>query len=311
MNSASLKQEIKKLISGEILFNEPLSRHTSFKIGGPADIWVEIKDPMEFVSLTKFLKYNSIPMHVIGGGTNVLVSDKGLRGVTISTRSYDKITFLDDGIIQAGAGVKISKLIREAMSRSLTGLEFMAGIPGTVGGAIRMNAGVKNSNGGYRGIGELVEEVGVIGGRLGTFAILSREELEFGYRDSNLKDSFVLAVRLKKLDRGDKGDIAVKVREFLGYKRKVQDLNVPSAGCIFKNVEGKRLTSGQMIETSGLKGVIAGGAQVSDKHANFIINRGNAKANDVLKLIDIIRQKVRKKHGVRLELEIELMGVKI
>ena len=198
MKNKRLESEIRKLVSGEILLNEPLARHTSFRIGGPADIWVELKDPMEFVSLTRFLKSNSIPMHVIGGGTNVLVGDKGLRGVTISTRAYDKITFLDDGIIYAGAGVKISKLIREAMSRSLTGLEFLAGIPGTVGGAIRMNAGVRNGGGGYRGIGELVEEVGVIGSRLGTFAILSREELEFGYRDSNLKDSFILMAKLKK-----------------------------------------------------------------------------------------------------------------
>jgi len=312
MNNRGLILDIKRLVTGKILLKEPLAQQTSFKIGGPADIWVELNDPMEFMRLARFLKGNSIPMHIIGGGTNILVGDRGLRGVTISTRAYDRLDFSRDAGIIVSAGVKISRLVRESMNRSLKGLEFMAGIPGTVGGAIRMNAGIKVGNNGtraiYRGMGELVEEVGVISGKLGTFYILSEKELKFGYRDSNLKDSIILWAKMKKLTKDDKDEIAASVREFLGYKKKVQELNRPSAGCIFKNIAGSKLTSGQLIESSGLKGARAGDAYVSNKHANFIINMGKARASDVLRLIDIVRQKVKKGYGVWLELEIELMG---
>jgi len=213
----------------------------------------------------------------------------------------------------------------------------MAGIPGTVGGAIRMNAGIKVGNNGtraiYRGMGELVEEVGVISGKLGTFYILSEKELKFGYRDSNLKDSIILWAKMKKLTKDDKDEIAASVREFLGYKKKVQELNRPSAGCIFKNVstpadfwkdaaharwqsrvppESLRrgiVSAGWLIDQADLKGKKIGGAQVSSKHGNFIVNVDNATAEDIVILTSIIKQNIRVQFGVQLEEEVEIVGI--
>ncbi len=298
-------KELKKIIRGRVSSGEPLKKHTSFKIGGPADIWAEPKDARDLGRLLIYAKKNKIPTFIIGNGSNLLAADSGFRGIIISLSSdrFRKLKVSGAGI-RVGAGHSLSGLARATCSKGLSGLESLVGIPGTVGGAIFMNAG-GYSNPIYRNIGEFVKSVSVMD-RYGNVKKIGKEDIEFGYRRSNL-DRYVILEASLKLVRGDKEVLRSNMSHFLNMKRTKQSLDVPSAGCAFKNPADFQFTCGQMIDMLGFKGKKFGGAEVSNKHANFIVNRNGATCKDILSLIDTIKAAVKDNYGIELEMEIKVI----
>ena len=308
-----LVKELRNLISGEIKFNEFLSKHTSFRIGGHADVWIYPKDISDIKNTLMFCNRYNIPVTTIGGGTNVLISDKGIRGVVLNLeRGLCDINIKGEYVI-CGAGILLSKLLKQVSKAELTGLEFAAGIPGTVGGAVTMNAGTKKAqsakrkaqNTSHETIGDLVESVKVIDTK-GNVSELGKEDMRFGYRKSNLSKYIILEVKLK-LKHGNEKEINDRISRFLEHKKSTQVFDIPSAGCIFRNPDGH--SAGRLIDDAGLKGLAVGDAQVSEKHANFIVNNGNASAQDVLELIKKIKLTVFEKTGVKLEKEVKIIGI--
>jgi UDP-N-acetylmuramate dehydrogenase len=285
-----------------IRFNEPLYKRTTFKIGGFARFWAEPKDIDDLRSLLDFSKKKSLPLFVIGKGSNLLVKDGGFRGIVICLNSpyFKRIKFQDNAIF-ACSGVALNNLINFTKAKTLSGCEFLWGIPGTVGGALVMNAGTK-----YKNIGDLVEEVTVMdyNGKVKTLN-KKQKQVTFGYRTSNLSKYIILGAKLK-LKKGERQDILKNIKNFMEYRRLTQELSRPSAGCIFKNPTTR--SAGKLIELCGLKGTRVGDACVSGKHANFIVNLGSAQAKDVLKLIDLVQMKVKEKFEISLEPEIEIVG---
>ena len=298
-------KELKKLIKGRVSSEDLLSKHTSFKIGGPADIWAEPKDIRDLSRLLEYAKKIKIPFFIIGNGSNLLVGDSGFKGMIISltSDSFKKIKIVGTGV-RVGAGHSLSGLVRTVCSRGLSGLESLVGIPGTVGGAVFMNAG-GYSNPIFRNIGEFVTSVKVMSYD-GTVKTIKKEYLEFGYRRSNL-DRYIILEAFIKLARSDKNILKSNCSHFLNMKRTKQALDVPSAGCAFKNPADFQFTCGQMIDMLGLKGKRVGGAEVSTKHANFIINSNKATSKDVLSLIEIVKRAVKENYGVDLEMEIKVI----
>jgi len=295
----------RNLIKGNIALGEKLGRHTSFRIGGPAAVWAQPRDVKELKRIVIFAGENRIPTFVIGGGTNVLARDEGFNGIVIHLGSSAfKNIRIDGTIIRTGAGYSVPALVRLCCSEGLSGLESLIGIPGTVGGAICMNAGGWSSPL-YKNIGDYVTSLKVMDNE-GNIKTLKREALSFGYRYSNLSPYIILEADLK-LSREESSALKSRCSKFLKMKRGKQVLDAPSAGCVFKNPKDFQFTTGQMIDMLGLKGLTLGGAQVSRKHANFIINRGRASCEDVLKLVDIIRKKVMDNYNISLELEIKII----
>ena len=308
-----LTKELHNLIRGEIRFNELLSKHTSFRIGGPADVLIYPEDISDIKNILTFCNSHNTPVTVFGKGTNLLTSDKGIRGVVLNLEHGLCGIKIKGERITCGAGALLSKLLKQAARKELTGLEFAAGIPGTVGGAVSMNAGTKEirnppenlrdeiRNIEYVSIGNLVESVKVIDTK-GNISELGKNDLHFEYRKSNLSEYIIVEVKLK-LKRGEKKEINDRISRLLEHKKSTQVLDIPSAGCIFKNPDGH--SAGRLIDEAGLKGLAIGNAQVSEKHANFIVNNGNASAQDVLELIKKIKLTVFEKTGVKLEKEIK------
>ena len=313
-------KDLKKLTKGKILLNEPLSRHTTFRIGGPAAVWVEPEGVDELRSILKFVKSNRIPFFVIGGGSNLLINDKGFKGVVISLNSdfFKKIKFANN-YVSVGSALSLNRLVRKAKENSLGGCEFLSGIPGSVGGALAMNAGTRRNSifkNHYQAIGDLVKEVDVMdsNGRLKT---LKKHDINFGYRYSNLGKFIIISTKLK-LNRKNKNRISHEINEFLKYKRASQDLLRPSAGCIFKNprilsnnkVSSQTLSAGYLIDAAGLKRYRYGGAAISQKHANYIVNDKGASAKDVLKIMRLVQKRIREKFSISLEPEIKIIQTK-
>ncbi|MBI5184237.1 MAG: UDP-N-acetylmuramate dehydrogenase [Nitrospinae bacterium] len=299
--------EVERLRREKIRFkaNEPLAPYTSFKVGGKADLMLWAEDDGQLRRSLEFAGEKGLPARVIGRGSNILVSDQGIRGVVILLDgNYRKKTLLKNGEkskeIEAGAGVVLSGLAAFALKHGLTGMECLAGIPGTLGGALLMNAGA-----GGREIASLVESVRVMDME-GRARNLSREEIKFGYRWSSLRDMGIILGAKLKLAAGEAGEILKKMKEHLQWRKNSQPLEFPSAGSVFKNPPGD--CAGRLIESAGLKGTRAGGAEISRKHANFIVNTGGARASDIQELIDMARKKVMEKFGINLELEIQIMN---
>ncbi len=277
-----------------------LKDYTSFKIGGKADIMVFPDSTIKFSNIIKFVNDNCIPFLVIGKGSNLLVSDSGFRGVVINTCKFDEIKLVDENTILCQSGVSLSRLCRFALDNSLTGLEFAFGIPGTAGGAAYMNAGAYG--------GEMKDVLVSCEHMLGdgTVESYSGDELRLGYRHSIYSDSDKLIISLTvRLKKGDKAEIKAKMDELMGRRRDKQPLDYPSAGSTFKRPEGH--FAGALIEQCGLKGYTVGSAQVSKKHAGFVINTGNATATDVLEVIDHCRNKVFSETGITLEPEVKII----
>ncbi|MCP9468575.1 MAG: UDP-N-acetylmuramate dehydrogenase [Nitrospira sp.] len=285
-------------LKGEVRFDVPLSEYTSFRIGGPADALVEPADLEDLIRVVRQSHERNVPVFVLGG-TNLLVRDKGIRGVVMSLARLRTIKEEPGSVLYAEAGVGMPTLIGYAIRRSLKGLEWAAGIPGTVGGCVVMNAGTK--------LGEMKDVVKAVRIVTPTGAVKEREgrEIVFGYRRAKLPAGVVAGVWLQ-LAPGVRSELERTVKDYLRYRRETQPLTLPSAGCVFKNPPDD--SAGRVVEAAGLKGIHVGDAEVSAKHANFIVNRGHASAKDVLALIRKVRGEVRRKTGVRLELELKVVG---
>ena len=277
-----------------------MGRHTTFKIGGPADIFVCPEDTDDLLNILRYAGSHKMDHFIIGGGSKLLVGDKGVRGfvISLSAPAFNGTGF-DGETAVAGCGIKVHELIDKAAKEGLGGLEFLAGIPGTLGGALTMNAGWPS-----RAIGDLVEEVTALKGL--EKVKLGKSELKFSYRSSNL-DGLVLISAKLKLEKKPKDNIEAEMKKNLEKKRKTQELGYPSVGSIFLNPSGSS-PAWEIIDKCGLRGKSMGGAAVSEKHANFIINRGNASAADVRRLIDEIQKIVFKEHQIMLKLETKLIG---
>ena len=278
---------------------EPLSRHTSFRIGGPADMFFLPACADELVDIYKKCQKLGCPFTLIGDGTNVLVVDKGIRGAVVSTKHMNGYKLTEDGQLRAFAGARLSELSWEAYNMSFDGLEFASGIPGTIGGAVYMNAGAFGSE-----ICDFVESVVAFGEEKHVF---SKEEMEFGYRKSILQDGSLIVLEVNlNLQIGVKSEIKKKMAELNSRRKESQPLDSLSAGSTFKRPPGG--FAAELIDKAGLKGMQIGGARVSDKHAGFIVNTGNASAKDVLDLMEAVQQKVYESSGVFLEPEVRVLG---
>lgn len=300
-----LMASLRKIVKGQIKIAERLAMRTSFRVGGPADIWIEPADIKDLQRALDFINKHKIPMFVIGNGSNILASDRGFNGILLhlGSESFKKIT-ISGTKITVGAGFSLPKLVRKACENSLGGLESLVGIPGTIGGAIYMNAG-GHKNPAYRNIGELITSLKVMD-YAGKVKKIGKKDLKFGYRSSNLDRYIILEAELK-LDKSESRNLISSCGRFLKIKKDKQVLDRPSAGCMFKNPDNFQFTCGQLIDMLKLKGKGIGGAEVSEKHGNFIINRGRASCKDVLDLVDFIKGKVKENYGIDLEMEVKLI----
>lgn len=296
--------ELISSISGIVLKDEPLKKHTYFKIGGPADIYIEPKDLDELKRVLEIVKKSSIPFYIIGNGTNLLVSDDGFRGAIIKIGNNFNNIKIDGETVVVGAGTLLSTLSKETAKKGLTGLEFASGIPGYIGGAIAMNAGAYNGE-----IKDVVTEVLCIDTD-GNLYDLSNEDMRFGYRESKVTtDDLIVISAVLELKYGDQEKIDARIKDLNERRTTKQPLNFPSAGSTFKRpVDGY---AAKLIEDAGLKGLIHGGAMVSDKHSGFIINYDNATCKDVIELMDIVESVVKEKFNITLEPEVKIIGENI
>jgi UDP-N-acetylmuramate dehydrogenase len=291
-------EKVREFFKGNISISEPLSRFTTFRIGGPADYYLEPKDRADLVNLIKYLKEINYPYIIIGNGSNVLISDEGIRGAAINLEyGFTKIV-VNKNKVYAEAGIRLSKFVDVCIEHSLVGVENLAGIPGTLGGAILMNAGAYGGE-----ISDHIKIVEVLDGI--EIRYLKKEQCGFEYRKSNLERKIIISAEFE-LPSGDKEQARQRRKELLLKRNASQPVELPNAGSIFKNP--KNDYAARLIEQAGLKGLTIGGAKVSEKHANFIVNFNNASANDVIELMKIIQEKVYEKFGVILEPEIKMLG---
>lgn len=290
-----------ELIKGKISLAEPMSLHTSWKIGGPAEIFAEPRGIDDLVLLIKYARRYSMPLTVIGAGTNILVGDGGIDGLVVKVGGGLADLKLEGTLVTAGGGVRLPRLASAARDAGLGKFEFLAGIPGTVGGAVVMNAGANGSS-----VAELVTGVTCVDS-LGEIKRLERDRLSWGYRSSGLQgtDLIVVEASFEGIPR-DKELIARDMEKYLNSRNSSQPLEYPNSGSVFKNPPGS--FAGKLIQESGCRGMIIGGAQVSLKHANFIVNLGGAKSGEVLELISEVRERVREKYGISLEMEVKVLG---
>ena len=301
MNKKDIYEDLTKDIqSSKIYIDEPMKKHTSFKIGGVADIYVKVENIEDIKYILKYTKNNQIPLTVIGNGSNLLVKDNGIRGITIQI-DIQEVDIKDNFNVSVGAGVKLGMLANILQKNGISGFEFAAGIPGTIGGAVRMNAGAYGGE-----FANIIEEVTFIT-ESGEVKKMKKEELDFSYRHSrfcNTNEIIISAVL--KLEKGNSEEIKQKMNELLEARKEKQPIELPSAGSTFKR--GEDFISAKLIDEAGLKGYKIGGAQVSLKHAGFIVNTGNATAEDILNLIEHVTKTVYKKFEKQLQLEIEIVG---
>lgn len=287
-------------ISGEqnVLQNEPMKRHTTFRIGGPCDIFIKPRSIEEIRQIIEVVKENKVPYYVVGNGSNLLVSDDGYRGVIINLfNNFSDIT-VEGNTITASAGALLGKIGYTALKNSLTGFEFATGIPGTLGGAVVMNAGAYGGE-----MKDVLSEVTVLT-KEGELLTLKADELELGYRTSIIakKDYIVLEGKIQ-LKPGEPDKIKAVIDDLAFRRRDKQPLEYPSAGSTFKRPKDN--FAGKLIMDAGLRGYTLGGAMVSDKHCGFVINKGDATCEDVIKLTDHVKEEVKNQFGIELELEVK------
>jgi UDP-N-acetylmuramate dehydrogenase len=294
--------EIQDLNIGKVKRNEGLSQHTTMKIGGPADIFIEPASLENIQKVMTFLKERQIPWRAIGRGSNLLVSDKGIEGVVIKLGSgLDHLT-INDSKITVGGGHSLVSLSTLISKKGLSGLEFASGIPGSVGGAVYMNAGAHGSD-----ISKILTKAHILFDD-GSMEWLSNDEMEFTYRTSVLqkkRPGIVLEAEFQ-LTKGDKTAIVSQMQKNKDYRKETQPWNFPCAGSIFRNPLPNY--AGKLIEDAGLKGFQMGGAKISEMHGNFIVNAGNATAKDVLDLIQYIKDTILNLYGIKMETEVEIIG---
>ena len=305
--NASLREDLLAAAPGRVRLGEPMRLHTSFHIGGPAEVWAEPQDPEQLRSLLAVASDAGLAVTMVGGGANLLVKDEGIPGLVVHLSGPGFQYFKPAGPgtdVLAGAALPLEWLIRRSQEAGLSGVEFLAGVPGHVGGAVRMNAGTHDDEGKFHHFGDRVRSLTVMD-LTGQVKRLPPEAAGFGYRSSRLEGRIVLEALLK-LAPDDAAEIGARVQRLWAFKKQSQDWSAPSVGCIFKNPEGKG--AGWMVDQAGMKGFRVGGAVVSPRHANFILNDGNARAADVLALVEEARARVLKQFGVNLELEVQVLG---
>lgn len=286
---------------GKVLFNQPMSEYTSFRIGGPADVMAFPQDEGDLKDVLVFAESKGFPFHLLGAGRNILVRDGGVRGIIINmSEGFKEITWPDETKAVVGAGVRLVEMLGECRSRGLSGLEFASGIPATMGGAVAMNAGAY----GFR-MGDVVEAVEVVG-KKGKRGFIPAAEIGFSYRRTELPEGAVIVKVHMKFMKKDPAKIRARIEEYTERRRATAALGRPNAGSIFKNPEGE--AAGRLIDEAGLKGARSGDAEVSRVHANYIVNLGRARAVDVLSLMALVRDRVYALKGIVLEPEIKVIG---
>jgi UDP-N-acetylmuramate dehydrogenase len=298
-------EELKSLIKGKVSFDVPMAGYTSLRVGGSADALAFPQDEEDLRLIIQFAKERAIPYYVLGRGTNVIVRDGGLRGVVISLcRGFREVNIIcrenEEVLVSAGAGGDLRRLVRFTKQENLTGLEAFTGIPGTVGGALAMNAGAFGSE-----MGDVVRSVAMME-ESGGVMVKQRGELRFEYRNLIFPTGSVILRCVLGVREAEGEEIAAKLKNVQRLRSRSQPWNAPTAGSVFKNPEGA--PAGQLIEELGLKGHRIGDARISEKHGNFIINEGGARAADVLALMTFIRDEVYEKRGIRLIPEVHIIG---
>lgn len=294
----NMKQQLPE---GTILEQEPMNRHTSFRIGGPADIFVQPATIDEVWQVLSMARDKKVPFFVMGNGSNLLVSDEGFRGMILHMGGNLRDISVEGDMIYAQAGAMLGNVARTALEYGLTGMEFAAGIPGSLGGAVCMNAGAYGGE-----MKDILVDAEVLTPD-GEIKTLSVDELELSYRHSVIfeRNYVVLAAHIR-LSSGDKSQIKIRMDELAQARKEKQPLEYPSAGSTFKRPQG--YFAGKLIQDAGLKGYTVGDAQVSEKHSGFVVNRGGATAEEVLFLMQQVRRKVKERFGVELEPEVRLLG---
>ena len=296
----ALESELRAKFGARVRASMPLAELTSFRIGGPADLFVAVEDETELMHAKAAAYRAGIPCFCLGAGTNLLVSDRGMRGLVVRLGEGFAKVRIDDAKVVAGAAAAFGTLVQEVVDRGLAGLEFGEGIPGTVGGGLVMNAGAFG--------GEIAKVVTLVHGvtESGEALALNRDDVKFAYRRTELPAHFIITRVDFELARGDRAQLTARVAELHAKRVSRQPRGVPNAGSIFKNPPGN--FAGKLLEGAGLKGTRLGGAAFSDQHANFIVNLGGAQAAEVRALIDMARNKVKEQSGVWLEPEVRLVG---
>ena len=297
-------EKIQKIIPKEkIYINEDMKKHTSFKIGGPAECLIKIENKVQLKNIFEIVKDFNIPLTIIGNGSNILVSDKGIKGIVLKIE-IKKLEIQENNEkvnVTVGSGEKLGIIAQKFLNQEVEGFEFASGIPGTIGGAIRMNAGAHGKE-----MKDIVKTVTYMD-RDGNIKKIENAEAEFKYRNSifSHKDYVIIETELE-LQKGNKEEISEKMQEYANFRKEKQPLEYPSAGSTFKR--GEDFITAKLIDECGLKGYQIGGAQISEKHAGFIINKDNATAEDVMKLIEYTKEQIYNKFGKKIETEVEILN---
>ncbi|RPI06548.1 MAG: UDP-N-acetylmuramate dehydrogenase [Ignavibacteriae bacterium] len=290
--------DIQKFLRGNIAMDVPLAKYTWMKVGGPADFYIEPADKKDLIAIIEYFRANHYLWMMLGRGSNVLVSDEGFRGAVINIENSLSGIRRENSLVVVEAGVRITKFVDFCIQNELAGVEMLAGIPGTIGGAVAMNAGAHGGE-----IADHLLEVEVI--HNGSVQRIQKEKDSFTYRHSRFADDVVLEASFA-LNHGEKETLSAIRRKFILQRNETQPLEYPNLGSMFKNPANTY--AAKLIEQAGLKGKRVGDAQVSEKHGNFIVNLGNAKAADIVKLIDLIKRTVYQNSGLMLELEVKMVG---
>ena len=296
----SLFETIEKNTLAEVAINEPLSKHTTYGIGGPAEIMVFPENKTDLIQIIRTARKMNQPVSILGSGSNILISDNGIKGVVISLKNTLKLIEIENQKLYAECGSMLGRIVKQAVKHNLIGLENLNGVPGTLGGALVMNAGAWGGE-----ISENLVQVELID-KDGKLRYLQKNEINFSYRQSSFNKKDILLSAEFLLKKADKEIINKNFVEAQTGRKSTQPLNKRSAGSLFKNPKGH--SAGKLIDEAGLKGFSVGQAKISDKHANFFINEGNASSKDMLQLIKKAHQKVKEKFNINLELEVKLMG---
>ena len=297
--------EKSKLNKENLYYDEPMAKHTSFKIGGPADVFIKVDNIEELKETLDLSKKNQIPLTIIGNGSNLLVTDKGIRGITAKLNLKD-IEIKNENnkqIIKVEAGVPVGLLAQKLLKEEITGFEELSGIPGTIGGAVRMNAGAHGKE-----LKDILKKVTAMDYN-GNIHEFTNEECLFSYRNSRFqKEKYIILQATLELEKGNSTEIKEKMDEYMQFRKEKQPIEYPNAGSTFKR--GEDFVTAKLIDEAGLKGYKVGGAQVSEKHAGFIVNVDNATAKDVIELTDYIKEKIEEKFDKKINLEIQIIGEK-
>lgn len=297
--------EKSKLNKENLYYDEPMAKHTSFKIGGPADVFIKVDNIEELKETLDLSKKNQIPLTIIGNGSNILVTDKGIRGITAKLNLKD-IEIKNENnkqIIKVEAGVPVGLLAQKLLKEEITGFEELSGIPGTIGGAVIMNAGAHGKE-----LKDILKKVTAMDYN-GNIHEFTNEECQFSYRNSRFqKEKYIILQATLELEKENSTEIKEKMDEYMQFRKEKQPIEYPNAGSTFKR--GEDFVTAKLIDEAGLKGYKIGGAQVSEKHAGFIVNVDNATAKDVIELTDYIKEKIKEKFGKKINLEIQIIGEK-